>query len=139
MITPNEREARFALGDQDSTVGRLASLLKDSCNYKNLILKLGERGIFCLNSDSETKDAYFSVDSFANNVVDAVGSGDALLAYSTLAMMSTKSLVIASILGSMAAACECEIDGNVPIKTENVLAKIDAVEKYAGYNSDRVI
>ena len=139
LITPNEREARFALGDQDSTVGRLASLLKDSCSYKNLILKLGERGIFCSNSNSESKDSYFSVDSFANNVVDAVGSGDALLAYSTLAMMSTKSLVIASILGSMAAACECEIDGNVPIKTENVLAKIDAVEKYAGYNSDRVI
>jgi bifunctional ADP-heptose synthase (sugar kinase/adenylyltransferase) len=139
LITPNEREARFALGDQDSTVGRLASLLKDSCSYNNLILKLGERGIFCLNSDPDSKNAYFSVDSFANNVVDAVGSGDALLAYSTLAMMSTKSLVIASILGSMAAACECEIDGNVPIKTENVLAKIDAVEKYAGYNSDSVI
>ena len=139
LITPNEREARFALGDQDSTVGRLASLLKDSCSYKNLILKLGERGIFCFNSDIESKSEYFSVDSFANNVVDAVGSGDALLAYSTLAMMSTKSLVIASILGSMAAACECEIDGNVPIKTENVLSKLDAVEKYAGYNSDRVI
>ena len=135
LITPNEREARFAMADQDSTVGRLASLLKESSEYRNLILKLGDRGIFCTSDDPTAKDSYFSVDSFANNVVDAVGAGDALLAYATLTLMATGSLVMASILGSMAAACECEIDGNVPVKSENVLAKIDAVEKLAGYNT----
>ena len=135
LITPNEREARFAMADQDSTVGLLASLLKDACDYRNLILKLGDRGIFCTNYEPEAKDSYFSVDSFANNVVDAVGAGDALLAYSTLTMMATGSLVMASILGSMAAACECELDGNIPIRSENVLAKIDAVEKLTGYNT----
>ena len=135
LITPNEREARFAMADQDSTVGRLASLLKESAEYRNLILKLGDRGIFCTNDDPSAKDSYFSVDSFANNVVDAVGAGDALLAYATLTLKATGSLVMASILGSMAAACECEIDGNVPIKSENVLAKIDALEKLAGYNT----
>ena len=135
LITPNEREARFAMADQDSTVGRLASLLKESSEYRNLILKLGDRGIFCTSDDPSAKDSYFSVDSFANNVVDAVGAGDALLAYATLTLMANGSLVMASILGSMAAACECEIDGNVPIKSENVLAKIDALEKLAGYNT----
>jgi len=135
LITPNEREARFAMADQDSTVGRLASLLKESSEYRNLILKLGDRGIFCTSDDPSAKDSYFSVDSFANNVVDAVGAGDALLAYATLTLMASGSLVMASILGSMAAACECEIDGNVPIKSENVLAKIDAVEKLGGYNT----
>ena len=135
LITPNEREARFAMADQDSTVGRLASLLKESSEYRNLILKLGDRGIFCTSDDPSAKDSYFSVDSFANNVVDAVGAGDALLAYATLTLMASGSLVMASILGSMAAACECEIDGNVPIKSENVLAKIDALEKLAGYNT----
>ena len=47
LITPNEREARFALADQDSTVGRLATLLCEASGYRNLILKLGERGVFC--------------------------------------------------------------------------------------------
>ena len=135
LITPNEREARFAMADQDSTVGRLASLLKESSEYRNLILKLGDRGIFCTSDDPSAKNSYFAVDSFANNVVDAVGAGDALLAYATLTLMATGSLVMASILGSMAAACECEIDGNVPIKSEDVLAKIDAVEKLGGYNT----
>lgn len=136
LITPNEREARFALADQDSTVGRLASLLLEASSYKNLILKLGDRGVFCLSDETDVKSPYFSVDSFATNVVDAVGSGDALLAYATLTMLSGGSLVAASILGSIAAACECEYDGNIPIKPEDILAKIDAIENKAGYKSE---
>ncbi|MBM4230458.1 MAG: adenylyltransferase/cytidyltransferase family protein [Gammaproteobacteria bacterium] len=128
LITPNEREARFAIADQDSSIGRLSSLLKDSCDYRNLILKLGDKGVFCSSSES-----YFSVDSFANNVIDAVGAGDALLAYATLALMGSGCIVTAAILGSMAGACECEYDGNIPVKTEMVLAKIDSVEKMVGY------
>ena len=34
LITPNEREARFALADQDSTVGNLSSIL-----YENKLQK----------------------------------------------------------------------------------------------------
>lgn len=134
LITPNEREARFALADQDSTVGRLSSALTEACDCKMLMLKLGDRGVFCSRQAHDDKQpTYFSIDSFANNVLDAVGAGDALLAYATLSMLATGSEVVAAILGSMAAACECEYDGNIPIKPENVLAKIDAVEKTAGY------
>lgn len=135
LITPNEREARFVLADQDSTVGRLAGSMIEVSSCLNLILKLGDRGIIGLSRSSAVKDAYFSLDSFAHNVVDPVGAGDALLAYATLSLLSTGSLVIAGILGSMAAACECEIDGNVPVKIENVLQKIDNVEKQSGYMS----
>ena len=135
LITPNERESRFALGDQDSTVGRLCSLLQESSRYKNLILKLGDRGVFGVNQDQSAKNSYFSIDSFAENVVDAVGAGDALLAYATLAMLETGCLVTASILGSMAAACECEHDGNIPIRPEDVITKIAAIERTAGYQS----
>ena len=133
LITPNEREARFALGDQDSTVGRLAGLLQEAANFKNLILKLGDRGVFCMTQSVDAKDSYFSIDSFAANVVDPVGAGDALLAYASLTMLATGNLVTSSILGSMAAAAECEYDGNIPITPEKVMAKIDAVERMAGY------
>jgi sugar/nucleoside kinase (ribokinase family) len=135
IITPNEREARFALANQDSGVGRLASFLQDACDYKNMILKLGERGIFCVSKNQELKSHAFAVDSFAKTVVDAVGAGDALLAYSTLSMLSTGCLVTAGIVGSIAAACECEYDGNIPIRPENVLEKIDAIEKLTKYNT----
>ena len=71
------------------------------------------------------------VDSFAERVVDAVGAGDALLAYATLSMVADGSEVVASILGCMAAGLECEKDGNIPITKADVLRKIDAVEKLA--------
>ncbi len=133
LITPNEREARFALADQDSTVGRLATLLCEASGYRNLILKLGERGVFCSTNPTDQSNQYFSIDSFSGNLVDAVGAGDALLAYSTLSMLATGSLVTAGIIGSMAAACECEVDGNIPIRAESVIAKITSVENMASY------
>jgi rfaE bifunctional protein kinase chain/domain len=136
LVTPNEREARFALGDQDSTVGSLAAAVLEACDCQTLMLKLGDRGVFCLMAQpAACGDAYFSIDSFAGAVLDAVGAGDALLAYSTLAMLATRNHVIAAVLGSIAAACECEIDGNVPVKPENVLAKLDAVERMSSYSA----
>ena len=77
--------------------------------------------------------AFFSIDSFADRVVDAVGAGDALLSYASLTMAATKNDVIASILGNMAAGVECEHEGNWPVTPESLLKKIDAIEKQANY------
>lgn len=135
LITPNEREARFALGDQDSGIRPLASALYDAARCKTLILTLGERGVLtCSSADHESLDSFAVVDSFADHVVDALGAGDALLAYATLAKLVTKSDAVATILGSLAAACECEVEGNIPVTPENVLKKIDAIERDARYN-----
>ena len=41
LITPNEKEARFSMADQDSSVGPLASALYEKAKCKYLILKLG--------------------------------------------------------------------------------------------------
>jgi bifunctional ADP-heptose synthase (sugar kinase/adenylyltransferase) len=138
LITPNEREARFALGDQDSGIRPLASSLYDAARCKTLVLKLGERGVLtCRSADHESLDSFIVVDSFVDRVVDAVGAGDALLAYSTLAKLATGSDAIATVLGSMAAACECEIDGNVPVTPDDVRGKIDAVDQQASYGDRR--
>ncbi len=134
LITPNEREARFALADQDSGIRPLASALYDAAKCKTLILKLGERGVLtCRNRDHESLDSFAVVDSFVDRVVDAVGAGDALLAYATLAMLETGKDTVATILGSMAAACECECDGNIPVTPEGVRGKIDAIERQANF------
>lgn len=134
LITPNEREARFALGDQDSGIRPLASTLYDAAQCKTLILKLGERGVLtCRNSDHESLDSFVVVESFVDRVVDAVGAGDALLSYATLAMLETGKDSVATILGSIAAACECECDGNMPVTPDAVRRKLDAVERQAEY------
>ncbi|MCG3777066.1 MAG: Bifunctional protein HldE [Nitrospira sp.] len=135
LITPNEREARFALADQDSGIRPLSSDLYDLARCKTLMLKLGERGVLtCRSSNHETIDSVVIIDSFVERLVDAVGAGDALLAYATLSMLVTKSEAVSTILGSMAAACECECDGNVPVTPDNVRSKIDMVERQAKYH-----
>lgn len=134
LITPNEREARFALADQDSGIRPLASALYDQAQCKTLILKLGERGVLtCRSSGHQSLDSFVAVDSFVERLTDALGAGDALLAYATLSMLATGSDAVATILGSMAAACECEYDGNIPVTLDDVRRKIDAVERQAEY------
>ena len=91
---------------------------------------MGERGVLaCRSAEHESLDSYCVVDSFVDRLVDPVGAGDALLAYATLARLTHPNVAVAAIVGSMAAACECERDGNIPILPEYVLAKIDAVER----------
>ena len=133
LITPNEREARFALGDQDSVVRPLSSELYTKAKCKVLILKLGDRGIMTYRGPADDMRSFFSIDSFARSAVDPVGAGDALLAYASLSLLATKSSGVASILGSMAAAVACERDGNVPVSPEDVVDKLNAVEKQTSY------
>jgi rfaE bifunctional protein kinase chain/domain len=136
LITPNEREARFALGDQDSVVRPLGLELYRRAACKTLILKLGERGLLTFRSipqKIEDVRAFFTMDSFAERVVDAVGSGDALLAYAALSLFATGSSVIASVLGSLAAAVECEHVGNVPVRPKDVIDKLDRFERFVKY------
>src|SRR5207244_3601504 len=125
LITPNEREARFALGDQDSGIRPLALDLYRRAGCKHLMLKLGERGIITYRSPDVIERSFFTLDSFTNNVVDAVGAGDALLAYATLALVVSEDPLIASIFGSVAAAMACEREGNVPISPEQILERLD--------------
>jgi len=135
LITPNEREARFALGDQDSVVRPLGVELFTRARCKTLMLKLGDRGMITFR-DRPPADArsFFSLDSFAERAVDPVGAGDALLAYATLAMVATGNEVVAAILGSVAAGIECEVDGNVPVTQADVLDKIRRMERCVRYS-----
>ena len=128
LITPNEREVRFALGDQDSVMRPLARELYNRAKCKCLIMTMGERGLLTYRNPGDDR-AFFIVDSFVDHVVDAVGAGDALLSYSSLTLFTTKSEVMASIIGSAAAAVACERDGNNPVTPDDVKAKLSTIER----------
>jgi bifunctional ADP-heptose synthase (sugar kinase/adenylyltransferase) len=134
LITPNEMEARFALGDQDSTIRPLALELYKQARCKTLILKLGDKGIITYRAPNPDVRSFFTIDSFVTNFVDATGAGDALLAYATLSLVATRSAVVASILGSMAAGAICEREVNKPVTPRDILAKLSGVEKRASYS-----
>ena len=42
-------------------------------------------------------------------------------------------LVISSILGSIAAACECEYNGNLAITPEQIITKTNLIEESSSY------
>jgi rfaE bifunctional protein kinase chain/domain len=135
LITPNEREARFALGDQDSVVRPLGTELFRRAECKTLMLKLGDRGLMVIRDRPQTEArSFFAIDSFAERAVDPVGAGDALLAYATLALIATKNDLIAAILGTFAAGIECERDGNQPVTQGDILARIDKIERLVRYS-----
>ncbi len=133
LITPNEREARFSMGDQDSTIRPLALDLYKRTNCRYLILKMGERGIITYRAPDPNVRSFLTVDSLTDNVVDAVGAGDALLAYASLSLVRGGCPVTASILGSVAAAIACERDGNEPIAPDEVLKKLQKLQKQTQY------
>ena len=86
---------------------------------------------FCLSKNSKkNKDNYFSLNSFLEKgkLVDAVGAGDALLAYSSLSLKLSNCLISSAIIGSLAASCACEMLGNEPITSEKVLKKLEAIK-----------
>jgi rfaE bifunctional protein kinase chain/domain len=133
LITPNEKEARFSLADQDSVVRPLALELYKRAACKVLILKMGSRGIITYREPTHDVRAFFTIDAFVDHVVDPVGAGDALLSYATLTLRATGSPVIASILATMAAGVACEHDGNTPVTPDQVRAKLAVIEKRIQY------
>ena len=46
LIAPNEREARFAMADQDCNIVQLTHAIKEESKSGNVILKLGPKGLF---------------------------------------------------------------------------------------------
>ncbi len=126
LITPNEKETRFALGDQDTGIRPLASKLYEKAKCKTLIFKLGDNGILTLRRKISGNDvrSFFVIDALEKNAIDPVGCGDALIAYASLGLYVSKNPVVSSILGSISASIMCKISGNIPINRKNVRDKI---------------
>lgn len=125
LITPTEQEARYSLFEQDLTIRALADKLIKVSKSKNLILKIGERGLIALGKN---RPDYITLDPFVDNLKDANGAGDALLAYSSAALFKEKSLIIASIIGILVASCKCEKKGNLPLKISEIVSKINKIK-----------
>ena len=133
LITPNQIEARFALNDQDSDIYDIGSRLFRLSNAKNMILKLSANGAMALQASDTERLLEARLTSYVfGRVIDTMGSGDAMLAVSSLVLAATGDIVKACLLGSIAAALECEIEGNVAISPLSISARIEQLRSYVG-------
>ena len=129
LILPNEKEARFSLGDQDSAVRQLGTKAYKFTKSKYLILKLGKRGTLTFRKSAVIPRDFFPIESLVKNFEDGLGAGDAMLAASTLSLVVSKNITISSILGSLAAGLVCETKGNHPINKKMLLNRISEISK----------
>ena len=127
LILPNEKEARFSLADQDSAVRQLGTKVFNSSKAKFLVLKLGEKGTITFRKSALHPRDFFPLESLVKKLVDGIGAGDALLAATSLGLITSKNIVIASILGSIAASLACEQRGNIPLDSNKLLNKIKEI------------
>jgi len=124
IILPNEKEARFALGDQDTGIRPLGARLFKLSKAKYLILKLAAKGILVYRQTTEQPRDIFILDSSVENLIDPIGSGDAMLAATSLSFKYSNNIIISSIIGNLAAAAACETMGNNPISIETIEKEI---------------
>ncbi len=108
LMTPNEREARFALGDQDSVVRPLALELFRRARCKHLILKLGRAGHDRLPDAGPHAARVLHGRQLRGHPQGPDRGRRRAAGYASLALAATGNIVIASILGAMAAAVACE-------------------------------
>ncbi|MBI4603874.1 MAG: ADP-heptose synthase [Planctomycetes bacterium] len=128
LITPTEREARMSLFDMDGGLTDIGMRLLEQTGNKDLIIKLGENGLLIFKGQwekgvlADARTEYLT--SFADEVRDPMGAGDALLAACSLALAAGGDIFEASILGNVAAAIEVLRVGNVPVTRLQLESKL---------------
>ena len=124
LICPSESELRDALHDYDEGLSTVAWRGLDTTRSASAIVTLGAEGLIAFDripgsdqnrEDWQTRLTAQHVPALAPYAVDQLGCGDALLAAATLTLAAGGSLVLAAVLGSVAAASQSQRLGNAVI------------------------
>ena len=115
LISPNEKEARIALQDNESGLESISMQLLKNTKTKNLIMKLGADGLIAYEKISSNKIRRQSFPALSVNPVDVSGAGDALLALMATSLCSNNNFMSAASLGICMSAIAVENMGNRPI------------------------
>ncbi len=117
LVTPTEREVRVALNNTSDGLVVLAEKLRQKMHCKNVVVTLAEEGAFIHLPVEGEKDAWQNdkIAALAANPVDPAGAGDCLLASASLVLAAGGNLWEATMVGSVAAACQVSRVGNSPL------------------------
>ena len=126
LLTPTEREARISTHNHEDGLVVLAEKLRVQAQARNVLLKLGSEGILIHAETSETDQWHTDrLPAFSVTAQDTAGAGDSLLATSALSVALGTSIWQAAYLGSVAAACQVERLGNVPLQATELLTALN--------------
>ena len=121
LICPTEREARIALGDNESGLEWIAQTLRDKTKSDELLIKMGGDGFIAYTN--ENGSGFLGRQHFpalAVNPVDVTGAGDSLLAAMSVSICAGASLMEASAIGACMASIAVQTVGNIPVSSEKL-------------------
>ncbi|MBI5195208.1 MAG: adenylyltransferase/cytidyltransferase family protein [Nitrospirae bacterium] len=121
LVTPTEREARFAVHDFESGLVVLAEKLRQKAQTRNIVITLGEEGVL-IHAETNKKNKWLTdrLSAFNTAPRDVSGAGDSFLTCASMAMAAGADIWQSSYLGSLAAACQVGRLGNIPLAPEEL-------------------
>ena len=116
LVTPTEREARFAVHDFESGLVVLAEKLRRKAKAKNVIITLNEEGVL-IHAATEKKSHSLTdkLPAFNTAPKDISGAGDSFLTCASMSIAVGADIWKSSYLGSLAAARQVGRIGNIPL------------------------
>jgi len=122
----NETELRHEMRQRDGDTEKMASVLKNMISAKYVTVTQGKDGVFLVNDDKNP----IRCPGFASEVVDKIGSGDALLALLSICLYNNFDVDLSLFIGSLAAAQSVESIGNSkPVNKAKLLKTISHLLK----------
>ncbi|MDA9696728.1 PfkB family carbohydrate kinase [Candidatus Pelagibacter sp.] len=109
LIIVNENELRHEMRDKQTEIKNLMKKFSLRNNFKDLIITRGNKGVILYN---RKYDKFFYSQAFAKKIIDKIGSGDSMLALSSISLALGLEKNLALFFGSLAAAQSVESIGN---------------------------
>ncbi len=101
----------------------LSQQLLQSADAKNILLKIGEEGVF-ITSQPLGDARQDRINALNSAPQDVAGAGDSLLIASAMALASGSDIWEAACVGSIAAAVQVGRIGNTPLQKQDLLSVV---------------
>ena len=122
LVTPTELEAQLSIGTRTENLLVLSEQILRKADCSNLIMTLGADGVLIrTGSDLLSTDR---INALNPKPRDVAGAGDSLFCMAALALTTGANIWSASLLGSIAAACQVSKVGNTPLSALEVVRSI---------------
>ena len=128
LVTPTEREARFAVHDFESGLVVLAEKLRKKAIIKNVIITLDEEGVL-IQAETKKENDWLTdkLPAFNTAPKDVSGAGDSYLTCTSMSMAVGADIWKSAYLGSLAAACQVGRIANIPLTTKDLKMEINGM------------
>lgn len=127
LVTPTEREIRVALNNNRDGLIILTEKLHQKINCGNIVVTLADEGALLHIADKDIQGKWHNdkIPALASNPKDPAGAGDCLLAATAMSMRCGANLKLATLIGSIAAACQVSTVGNIPLDVNRLIEAIE--------------